>query len=317
MSGLRVIIYQTKGVGIMKKLTTIVIICSILLLPGVASATAYNNSIPSGSTLLYWSVVKSGDHTSATFVFSGNLNVNLPISVPFDSSWHVVDDTRPIILAHQKGDDNYLGGTNGVFGSNIKFADNVLAAMKVQNFNPSTVGGADIPPASTSLTGAEKTWLSQPGVGYASDLTSIQSSTSQPQSQTQVQPQPAQVQSSNKQSVSSTGSSSAPAPAQQTQTQVKSNPVKSSPAVGQTVKSPSGSMTQDMVSADKKLAAQNPPIFIPSDIPVPKKAVKKPATLTAKLLEKWPLLAGVGVAVLILLAAVMRILYLRKKQKEA
>ena len=70
------------------------------------------------------------------FIYSGGFKAPTGIDAPFDSSWHTLDDVRPILLADQEGYGNYFGGTNGAFGNNIMFSDNVLTAMKVQILIP-------------------------------------------------------------------------------------------------------------------------------------------------------------------------------------
>jgi len=270
----------------MKKLKALVISIALLLgiLPSVAMATTYNNNVPSGLTLQYWSINpnQGGKQTSINFVFSDGFSVPIGIKAPFDSSWHTIDDVRPILLAEQEGYGNYLGGTNGTFGSNIKFSSNVLAAMKAQNFNPSQVGGADIPPSSTTLT---------------SDQTSSSSTAAQTQSQ------PSQP------TVATQASTSTKTEATQGQTSSVSSNVQSDP-VGKTATTPSGSMTQDMVAADQKLAAENPPNLNPANIPI-----AQPNQASSKR-NIWIEVAA-GVAVFVIAVVVGRIVYIKRKSKLA
>ncbi|KLU63695.1 hypothetical protein DEAC_c43810 [Desulfosporosinus acididurans] len=291
----------------MKKFGMILALLCILsiLLPGVAMATTYNNSIPSGSILVGWVVGNSGGQATISFSFSGNSGVTLPTSIPFDSSWHALDDIRPILLAHKNGDDNYLGGTNGVFGSNIKFSDNVLAAMKVQNFNPAQLGGANIPPSSTTLNSDQTAWLQR--VGYSGQSTGGQTAPAQtptpaPVTQAQTQNNPPSQSTSSKQSSSTTSQQS------KANANASSSAVKSNPAIGQTVKTPSGPMTQDMVAADKNLSAQNPPSQNPANIPT-----KSPAKEETKAHKNIWLWVATGVAILTLAAVAGRIIYKRTR----
>lgn len=265
-------------------------------MPGAAIAATYNNDVPSGLTLLGWSTTPNdgGKSTMINFNYSGGFKAPTGIDVAFDSSWHSLDDVRPILLAQQKGYGNYLGGTNGSLGTNIKFSDNVLAAMKVQNFNPSQVGGANIPPSSTTLNSDQITWLKK--VGYSvesieqavpvSTPTPTPESTSSPapQTQTQVQTKPS---SQNTQSISST-------PAQQGKIDASPSVVQSNPAVGETIKTEAGPMTQEMVAANQELSKQNPPDLNPTNIPAP---VETEATS-----YQWTWIAG-GVILFILAAA--------------
>ena len=301
----------------MKKLAIIIAICSILALPSAAMATTFNNDVPSGLTLLDWIVGtnQNGKSTSINFYYSGGFNAPMIINVPFDSSWKTFDDVRPILLAEKNGYGNYFGGTNGSFGTNIKFSDDVLAAMKVQNFNPSEVGGANITPSSTTLNSDQITWLKQPGIGYASDLANITSATQpttstqtqvvtptpsvpheQTQSQPQVQPQTQQTSSTNQTS----SISSTPVQSKST-TQAQ---VKSIPPAGEVIKTPSGQITQQMVATDQQLSKQNPPSLNPANIPTPVQNERKPLILNHE-----SVVAG-RIVCLILLVGICRLVYI-------
>lgn len=297
----------------MKKILLITLLVILALLPGTAMATSYNNAVPSGSTLLAWTVGpdQGGKKTVISFLYTGGFRASNEIDASFSSSWHSLDDVRPIILAEQEGYGNYLGGTNGVFGSNIKFSDNVLAAMKVQNFNPSQVDGANIPPSSTTLNSDQITWLQK--MGYSVQTTSQTASAATPApttAPTQTQSKPSTQNTSSKQTSNAT---STPVQFSNTNTSTKtsSETVKSDPPVGQTVKTPSGPITPEMVAADQKLVAQNPPSLNPTNIPVTSANVPaKTESVISK--YKWDWIAG-GVAIIILVSAVSRILYIRKR----
>ncbi|HBV88452.1 MAG TPA: hypothetical protein DEF42_17855 [Desulfosporosinus sp.] len=269
-----------------------------LLLPGRAMATTYNNDVPSDLTLLGWSVNPNngGKSTSINFLYTGRFSAPMGIDVPFDSSWHSLDDVRPILLAEQKGYGNYLGGTNGSFGSNIKFSDNVLAAMKVQDFNPSQVGGANIPPSSTTLNSDQIAWLQK--VGYSVQLTTQTTPAPMPTPTPEPTSSPApQTQTQNKPSSQSTSSNTTSTPAQQSKADASPSTVRSNPAVGETVKTDSGPMTQEMVVANQELSKQNPPDLNPTNIPTPLETVETEATP-----YKWTWITG-GAIILILAAA--------------
>ena len=269
-------------------------------------ATTYNNDVPSGLTLLAWSVNPNngGKSTSLNFIYSGGFNAPTPLNIPFDSSWHTLDDVRPILLAEQEGYGNYLGGTNGSFGSNIKFSDNVLAAMKVQNFNPSQVGGANIPPSSTTLTANEIAWL-QKG-GYSVTATSTPTTTPTP---TPVAtPVPAtQPQPESSQQTVSTQTNASSKPAQKVNTSSSKDPVTSDPEVGKTVKTPVKTATPETIAAAKKFATENPPSLNPTNIPI-NVPVKKETSATRNL---WIWIAGVVIFVLVAVAG--RIIYVRHR----
>jgi len=283
----------------MKKLKALVISIALFmgLLPSVAMATTYNNDVPSGLTLQAWSVGpnQGGKKTVISFSYSGGFRASNEIDAPFDSSWHSLDDVRPILLAEQEGYGNYLGGTNGTFGSNIKFSSNVLAAMKVQNFNPSQVGGADISPSSTTLNSDQIAWLQKVGYSVPTAVQNAPASTPTTASesvpaQTQSHPQPSQPTATAQASSASSG--------------VKSD------QVGKTATTPSGPMTQDMVAADQKLAAENPPNLNPANIPI-----AQPNQTSSKR-NIWIEVAA-GVAVLVIAVVVGRIVYIKRKSKLA
>ena len=301
------------GVEKMKKLGILLLITAMILgaMPGIALATTYNNDVPSGLTLLAWVVGpnQNGKSTGINFVYSGGFNAPMIVNVPFDSSWHSLDDVRPILLAEQEGYGNYLGGTNGSFGSNIKFSDNVLAAMKVQNFNPSQVGGANISPSSITLNSDQIAWLQK--VGY-----SVQSSSqpTKPQVQTPapVSTQTSQPSKSNSQSTTPPSTvSSGYSASSSTSTSVKPSSGAAQatvkPSAGETVKTPSGIVTPQMAAADMQLAAQNPPRTNPANIPT-KIPVKEEQTSQGNI-WLWP---AVGIVVLALGALGGRIFFKRR-----
>ncbi|AFM42965.1 hypothetical protein Desaci_4102 [Desulfosporosinus acidiphilus SJ4] len=281
----------------------------ITLLPGAVMATTYNNDVPSGLTLSAWTVGpnQGGKNTVISFLYTGGFRASNEIDAPFDSSWHSLDDVRPILLAEQEGYGNYLGGTNGTFGSNIKFSDNVLAAMKVQNFNPSQVGGANIPPSSTTLNSDQTSWLQKMGYSVQSTNqtvpTQTQAPTPAPVTQSQTQNNPPSQSTSSKQSSSATVMT-----AQQSKANTSISPVQSDPAVGQTVKTPSGPMTQEMVAADKILSTQNPPSSNPANIPT--KLPIKEETQTQKNIWLW---VAAAVTIFAFAAVAGRMIYVRHR----
>lgn len=280
----------------MKKILLIISLVIFALIPSVAMATTYNNDVPSGLTLSAWTVGpnQGGKNTVISFLYTGGFRASNEIDAPFDSSWHSIDDVRPILLAEQEGYGNYLGGTNGTFGSNIKFSDDVLAAMKVQNFNPSQVGGANIPPSSTTLNSDQIAWLQKMGFPVQSQAPTTSTPTSTPT--------PTQMQSQSKPSSQSTSSeqsnSTQATPTLQSKANTSPATVQSNPAVGQTVKTPSGQMTQEMVAADQKLSVENPPSQNPTNIPV-----KEPAKMEVSSSKRQLLWLAWGTVVLILAAA--------------
>jgi len=300
----------------MKKLFVSLALVTLLvsMIPGVATATTYTNDVPTGLTLLGWSTTAndSGKDTMINFFYSGGFREPTPIEVPFDSSWHSLDDVRPILLAHQKGYDYDFGGTNGSFGSKIMFSDNVLAAMKIQDFNPSQVTGANIPPSATTLTSDQTVWLQKIGYSVQSTSQSVSTHTTTPtsvsatpsQTKTQSQPQPTQKATSTQ-----TNTTTASTPIQQSKKNTSSTTTPSSPAVGQTVKTLSGPITSEMVAANQKMAAQNPPSLNPANIPI-KVPVKKETSTTRNV---WIWIAA-GVVILVLAAVSGRVLYVRHRK---
>ena len=274
-----------------------------LLSPNVTLASG---GVPTGVTLQGWVVGKTATNVTTqksfsgiSFVYSGGFSTDIALNVPVDPSWHKLDDVRPILEAFKEGYGSNLGGTGGIVGTTINFAPNVLAAMKVQNFNPSEVGGANIPPSSTILNSDQITWLKQPGIGYASDLANVtqKQTQSQPQPQPQPQLQP-QTQTQTQQTSSTNQTSSISSTTVQSKSTTRAQ-VKSVPPVGEEVKTPSGQITQQMVANDQQLSNQNPPSLNPASIPT-----KTPTAPIVKI--KFDLITAV--CVLIILVAVARII---------
>lgn len=305
---------KTLEVKKMRKLGILLVITLLLLglMPGLATAVTYNNDVPSGLTLLAWAVGpnQSGKDTVISFLYTGGFHASNEIDAPFNSSWHSLDDARPILLAEQEGYRNYLGGTNGVFGTNIKFSDNVLAAMKVQNFNPAQVGGANIPPSSTTLNSDQIAWLQKMGYSVQSPGQSTTTST-----QTQASASTQSVQSSEQQT-----QTSPPAPTSSSQTTASSSSESaqtsqkiSQPTVklsaGDTVKTPSGPVTPQMAATDKQLAAENPPSLNPANIPI-KLPVKEETMPSQRNIWLW---AAAGAVILALGAVAGRIIYVKHR----
>lgn len=288
----------------MKKICTLLVLVTLFisLIPGIALA---GGGVPSGLTLQAWVVGpnQSGKGTSIGFKYSGGFSTNLFLSIPFDSSWKKVDPIEPILEAYKEGYGSGPEGLGDIFKSSINFAPNVLAAMKVQNFNPSQVGGADIPPSSTTLNSDQTAWLQK--IGYSVPSTS-QDSTSTPTdkestttsttAQTESQPQP---KPSKQSSATSTGKANT------------SDPVQSDPAIGQTVKTPTDPITPETVAAAKKWAEENPPSLNPANIPT--KLPIKEETKAQKNIWIW---VTAGVSILVLAAVAGRIIYVRHRVAE-
>jgi hypothetical protein len=291
-----------------------------LLSPNVTLASG---GVPTGVTLQGWVVGPNSGHATIGFSYSSGFSTDIELNIPLDPSWHKLDDVRPLIEAYKEGYASNMDGASGILGTTINFAPNVLAAMKVQNFNPAQVGGANIPPSSTILNSDQIAWLKQPGIGYASDLANITSAAQpttstqtqvvtptpsvpqkQTQSQPQVQPQTQTQQTSSTNQTSNTTSTPVQSKST-TQAQVKSNP-----PVGEAVKTPSGQITQQMVVADQQLSKQNPPSLNPASIPtkIPTAPINKKKF---NLFGKWTWIAAAGA--LIILAVAARILYIRKR----
>lgn len=286
----------------MRKIGALFVLVALFvnLLPGIALA---GGGVPAGLTLQAWGVFpnEGGKDTMINFLYSGGFSTALEIETPYDSSWHKLDDVRPILEAYKEGYGPNLGSTGGIMGTTISFAPNVLAAMKVQNFNPSQVGGADIPPSSTTLNSSQTAWLQK--VGYSADSTSQPASTPDPTPtppsvpQTQSQPQPSQQTSSTNSTSVQQGKANTSTPT-------------TDPAVGQTVKTPSGPMTQEMAAKAQQLAAENPPSLNPANIPINIPANAKKSTSLLKNIWVW---VGAGTVILVLAAVVARIIYVKRQ----
>lgn len=303
-----------------KKLEMFLIVTTLLvsLIPGVALA---GGGVPAGVTLQSWIVGTAStnvdtkkSYAGISFYYSGGYSTDIELDIPYNASWHKLDDVRPIIEAYKEGYATNLGGSGGIMGTTINFAPNVLAAMKVQNFNPSQVGGADISPSSTTLNSDQIAWLQKMGYSIESTsqstpsptTTTASTSTSTSSSQGQAQPQ-ANTSTQATQKATSTPNSTV-ATTQQSATSPTSTP--STPAVGQTVKTPSGAMTREMVAADQKLSEQNPSSLNPANIPT-KVPVKTEIT---SFKSKWPWIAGSAV-IIIFAAALGRKIYTIRRTK--
>lgn len=284
----------------MKKICTLLALVTLFisLVPGIALA---GGGVPAGLTLQGWGVFPNGGgkDTTITFSYSGGFDTGLEISIPYDSSWHKLDDVRPILEAYKEGYGPNLGGSGGIVGTTISFAPNVLAAMKAQNFNPSQVGGADIPPSSTTLNSDQTAWLQK--IGYSVPSTSQTTSASTPttapastQAQTQSQPKPSQQSSATSTSQTNT-----------------SDPVQSDPEAGKTVKTPADPITPETVAAAKKWVEENPPSLNPANIPT--KLPIKEETKAQKNIWIW---VTAGVSILVLAAVAGRIIYVRHRVAE-
>lgn len=303
-----------------KKLGMLLTITALLVsfIPRVALA---GGGVPAGVTLQSWIVGTAStnvdtkkSYAGISFYYSGGYSTDIELDIPYDASWHKLDDVRPIIEAYKEGYGTNLGGSGGIMGTTINFVPNVLAAMKVQNFNPSQVGGADISPSSTTLNSDQIAWLQKMGYSIESTSQSTQSptttttSTSTSSSQGQAQPQ-ANTFTQATQKATSTPNSTV-ATTQQSAKSSISTP--STPAVGQTVKTPSGAMTREMVAADQKLSEQNPPSLNPANIPT--KVPVKTEIISPK--SKWPWIAGSAV-IIIFAAAVGRKIYTIRRTKRS
>lgn len=293
----------------MRKLGMFLMITLLVsLIPGVALA---GGGVPTGATLQSWIVGGNESHASISFYYSGGFSTDIALSSLYDPSWHKLNDVRPILEAYKEGYGPNLGGVSGIVGTDINFAPNVLAAMKVQSFNPSQVGGANIPPSSTTLNSAQTAWLQKMGYSVTATSSTATTSASTPSSQpalpqTQVNPQSSSQPTSTRSSKAST--TAVTGPAVQSKSIDSSTSVSSNPAVGETVKTKSGPMTLEMVASDQKLAAENPPSLNPTDIPIKEPATKE----TSPKRNPW-IWAAAGSGILALVGIAGRVLYLRHR----
>ena len=302
------------GEKLMKKLFALLTSITLLvcLIPGVALASG---GVPAGLTLQNWVVGpnQGGKNTTVEFYYSGGYSTGLEVDIQYNSSWQKIDPVEPIFEAYKEGYGPNLGSAGGILGTTISFAPNVLAAMKVQDFNPSQVGGANIPPSSTTLTSDQIAWLQK--IGYSVQTTSQSSPTPTPTPSptpapvTQTQPQPQPISSQQPSQPTQTNASSGPA--QKANTSSSKDPVTADPEVGKTVKTPVKTATPETIAAAKKFATENPPSLNPTNIPIniPTKNAKKEANV---LENKW-IWVAIGAILLILIGAIGRIIYIRRR----
>jgi len=235
------------------------------LLPGSVMA---GGGAPKGVTLEGWIVGPRGsinggpELAGISFAYSDGFSTDLALSIPYDTSWKKINDIRPIIEAYKEGYGPNLGGEGGILGTDINFAPNVLAAMKAQNFNPAQVGGANIPPESTNLNDEQIAWLKQMGYSVPAESPINKAAPEVKNGQESVNTKPPQqptlsVNSEEVKVESELVEANVPSSSVlEAKSEAKADPVD---PVGQTVKTPDTTMTQEMVVESKKLAVQDPP----------------------------------------------------------
>ncbi|KJR45814.1 hypothetical protein UF75_3799 [Desulfosporosinus sp. I2] len=289
----------------MIKIKAMVILIALLiaLSPSVVMA---GGSVPAGVTLQGWSTTANngGKSTMINLLYTDGFSTALQLDAPFDSSWHSLNDVRPILQAYKEGYGPNLSGADGILGTGINFAPNVLAAMKAQNFNPAQVGGANIPPSSTVLNDEQIAWLQRGGYPIPTQTTAP--STPTPVVKNDPLPEPAKPQ---------------PAPKQETQP-VATKPIttalltdsapKADPAdpVGQTVETPATPMTQEMIAESQKRAAENPPTINKPNIPLTEQTTEQEELFSNR--NIW-----IGVALIVAVVTMVVVIYTKRKGKLA
>ncbi|WP_298203081.1 hypothetical protein [Desulfosporosinus sp.] len=287
-----------------KKIKAIVILVALLiaLSPSMAMAAG---GVPAGVTLQAWGTTANNGGKSAVinFKYTGGFSTALQIDADYESSWYPLNDVRPILQAYKEGYGPNMSGVDGILGTGINFASNVLAAMKAQNFNPAQVGGANIPPSSTVLNDEQIAWLQRGG--YPMPTQTAAPSTPTPVVKNDPPPEPAKPQ---------------PAPKHETQP-VTTKPVttalvtdsapKTDPAdpVGQTVETPATPMTQEMIAESRKLAAENPPTINKPKLPVAEQTTEPEQPVSNQ--NIW-----IGVASIVAVLAI-GVIYMKRKVKSA
>lgn len=248
-------------------------IAVILLLGLLPSSVMARGLVPEGVTLLGWSTTPNngGQSTMINLKYSDGFSTAIQLDAPFNPSWHTLNDVRPILQAYKEGYGPDLGGEGGVLGTDINFAPNVLAAMKVQSFNPAQVGGANIPPESTTLNEEQIAWLQKGGYTVPAEFPASNPATEanneqaldipEPKSQAEPEPkqEPMEPMTEPKQvQVTETASSESP----------KLQKADPDDPVGETFQSPATAMTKEMIEENQKLVAENPPTINEPKIPV-------------------------------------------------
>jgi len=286
-----------------KKIKAIIILVALLIALSPSMAMA-GGGVPSGVTLEAWVAGPNGKGTGIGFKYSDGFSTGLSISIPYNSAWKKVNPIEPILQAYKEGYGPNMSGEGGILGTTIKFAPNVLAAMKAQNFNPAQVGGANIPPSSTVLNDEQVAWLQRGGYPISTQTTAP--STPTPLVKNDPPPEPAKPQ---------------PAPKQETQPVVATKPVttalvtdsapKADPSdpVGQTVETPATPMTQEMIAESQKLAAGNPPTINKPNIPLTEQTTEQEEPFSNR--NIW-----IGVTLIVAVVA-MVVIYTKRKGKLA
>ncbi|WP_018305463.1 hypothetical protein [Desulfitobacterium hafniense] len=239
----------------LKKIKALAIMVALLIgiLPGVALAEGL---VHDGLTLQGWVVGPRGSSVDGgpqfagiSFLYSDGFSTDIALSAPYDSSWKKINPVEPILLAYKEGYGPGPAGLADIFKQSITFAPNVLAAMKVQNFNPAQVGGANIPPESTVLNEEQIAWLQKGGYPIPAETPVSKPVETESAPITQAEPEPQKIETEIKAEPAVT-----PDPKPEAAPKAES-----SDPVGQTVQTPATAMTNEMVEQNKQLAAADPP----------------------------------------------------------
>ena len=186
---------------------------------GPLAFAANPGNIQAGSTVVAWKYTYQGGGVGNVVVlYSNNQHAALGFTgswVSNSTTWTNLDSVEPLLAAVKHG---YAYQVAGAFPSGIglQYSSDVAAAMTVQNFNPSEVGGQPLAPSSSVLTSSTESWLTSSGWGSA--LTSYQASqtststtpTTQQSTPPSSQAQPTTTQTSQPPTTKSTSTSVVP-----------------------------------------------------------------------------------------------------------
>ena len=131
---------------------------------------ANQGGVQQGSTIIGWKYTEtSSTNAGITVVYSNNQYVSVDLGgfswIQNTPSWTNPDAVAPLMAAYKYEPAQVAS----IFptGINLQFSPDVAAALTVQQFNPSQVGGQSLAPSPSTLTSTTESWLQKAGYGSA------------------------------------------------------------------------------------------------------------------------------------------------------
>ena len=160
---------------------------------GPAVFAQNNYGLTAGETIMAWVYqYQSPGVGKLTVEYSGGNPVFVPLNgswVQNNASWSKMDAVAPLLAAYRGGDASSIASIFPT-GVGVQVSSDVAAAMTVQKFNPSEVGGQPLAPSASTLTSATKSWLDSTGwSGALATYEAGQTTTTKPSTQPSSPPQ--------------------------------------------------------------------------------------------------------------------------------